>query len=123
MEIDTFLSRVKEGEQVAFTDTMHLIDEHYDYQPVAFTNGPDSDRIANPAGTNEGSCKIFAFAKLQGLTEAETLALFGDYYRHDVLENPNGDNHANIRTFIRYGWKEIHFSDEALFPPHRPSAR
>jgi len=116
MEIDTFLSRVKEGEQVAFTDTMHLIDEHYDYQPVAFTNGPDSKRIANPAGTNEGSCKIFAFAKLQGLTEAETLALFGDYYRHDVRENPNGDSHANIRTFIRYGWKEIRFSGKALSP-------
>ncbi len=116
MEIDTFLSKIKEGERVAFTDTMHLIDEHYHYQPVAFTNGPGGDRIANPAGSNEGSCKIFAFAKLQGLTEAGTLALFGDYYWHDVLENPDGDSHANIRTFIRYGWKEIRFSGEALLP-------
>jgi len=116
MEIDTFLAKIKKGERIAFKDTMHLIDEHFDYQPVAFTNGPGGDRIANPAGSNQGSCKIFAFAKLQGLAEAETLALFGDYYRHDVLENPNGASHANIRTFIRYGWKEIHFSGEALSP-------
>ena len=123
MEIDTFLSTIKKGERVAFTDTMRIIEEHYEYRPVLFTNGPDGDRIVNPAGTNEGSCKIFAFAKLQELTEAETLALFGDYYRHDVIEHPDGDSHANIRTFIRYGWEEIRFSDAALSPRHRPSAR
>jgi len=122
MAIDTFLAKIREGERVAFADTMRIIEEHYEYRPVPFTNGPEGDRIANAAGSNEGSCKIFAFAKLQGLTEAETLGLFGDYYWHDVLEDPNGDSHANIRTFIRYGWKEIRFSGAALSPRIRLSA-
>ncbi|MEP1447388.1 MAG: HopJ type III effector protein [Paraglaciecola sp.] len=46
--------------------------------------------MINQAGTNEGSCKIFYFSKLQKLTENQTLALFGSYYRDDVLANPKG---------------------------------
>ena len=33
----------------------------------------------NPAGKNEGSCKLFYFAQLKGLSPAETVALFGQY--------------------------------------------
>ena len=33
-----------------------------------------------------------------------TLWLFGDFYRKDVLENPDGTDHANIRAFMEGGW-------------------
>jgi hypothetical protein len=62
---------------------------------------------------NEGSCKIFAFALIHQLSEAQTLTLFGDYY-HDVLNNPEGSGHQNIRNFIRDGWRGICFNGVAL---------
>ncbi len=54
-----------------------------------------------------------AFAKLHELSEAKTLALFGDYYRSDVLKNPEGSDHQNIRNFIREGWAGVAFEGEA----------
>jgi len=57
---------------------------------------------------------LFSFAKLQGLTEEQTLACFGIYYRDDVLKNPDADNHQNIRNFIKTGWAGIEFDDLAL---------
>ena len=53
-----------------------------------------------PASENNGSCKIFAFAKLNGLSKQNTLDCFGKFYREDVLNNPNADDHMNIRTFM-----------------------
>ena len=119
MQIDPFLSYIRAGGRVAFGETMRLIDQHYEYRPVAFTNGPPGDQIVNAPGTNEGSCKIFSFARLHGLNQSETLTLFGDYYWDDVLGNPKATNHANIRTFMRHGWGTIHFSGEPL-SPRRP---
>lgn len=94
---------------ITFSEVMSLIDESYSFTPTAFTNGSGSDRVVNEKGTNEGSCRIFAFAQLQKLSEAQTLHCFGDYYRKDVLEHPDNDDHANIRTFMRDGWKGIAF--------------
>ena len=68
----------------------------------------------NEAGENNGSCKVFSFAKLKGLNEEETLALFGDFYRTDVLANPEGSDHQNIRNFMQYGWDGIAFQGDAL---------
>jgi hypothetical protein len=48
------------------------------------------------------------------LSEVHTLALFGGYYRDDVLGNPEGRDHGNIRHFMKYGWAGIHFEGEAL---------
>jgi hypothetical protein len=42
------------------------------------------------------------------------LACFGSYYRKDVLENPNGTDHQNIRNFMNRGWEGISFEKEAL---------
>jgi len=117
MTIHDFIERVKNGEAVSFQDTQEVIALHYDYQPTAFSNGL-AQPVLNEAGRNEGSCKIFAFAKLHALSEAQTLALFGDYYRKDVLENPEGDDHQNIRTFMRDGWAGIAFEGEALQAKH-----
>ncbi len=60
------------------------------------------------------SCRIFAFAKIHNLSAEQTLALFGDYYRKDVLGNPDGTDHQNIRNFMRDGWAGIQFDGEAL---------
>ncbi len=97
-------------ESIEFDQVMTTITNHYNYTPTRFING----EIVNEAGTNEGSCKLFSFAKLNGLSEVETLALFGRYYREDVLENPAGDDHGNIRNFILDGWLGIQFDREAL---------
>lgn len=116
MTVRQFLAQVKTGKRVSFADTLRVIDEHYAYRPVRFTNGPQGDQVVNEAGTNQGSCKIFAFAKRHALTEQPTLALFGEYYWRDVLPHPNGEDHANIRRFMKYGWHGIEFADEALTP-------
>jgi len=93
---------------------METIAENYHYQPTRFTNGLAPEQVVNEAGTNEGSCKIFAFAQLNQLSQDETLALFGRFYREDVLGNPAGTDHANIRTFISQGWGGIAFDGEVL---------
>ena len=95
---------------VIFDHTMATIDANYAFTPTQFTNG----NTTNKAGSNNGSCKIFAFAKLHNLAPEKTLALFGDYYRIDVLQNPEASDHANIRNFIQHGWQGIAFSGNAL---------
>lgn len=95
---------------VDFTTVMDVINTHYEYTPTLFKNG----EVENSSGTNEGSCKIFAFAKFHHLSEAQTLALFGTYYRDDVLGNPSGSDHANIRNFMQTGWAGVRFESEPL---------
>lgn len=114
MTIEEFLNRLNSNDTIAFNDTMAVIADNYNYQPTEFSNGLEDDAVINAAGTNEGSCKIFAFAQLQQLDQAQTLQLFGDYYRKDVLENPNGNDHQNIRNFIKHGWDGIRFNGTAL---------
>ncbi|UJF18448.1 HopJ type III effector protein [Vibrio sp. SS-MA-C1-2] len=96
--------------KVMFEQTMKVIDEQFEFTPTRFVNG----ETENQAGQNNGSCKIFAFAQIQRLDEASTLACFGQYYRDDVLKNPDGHDHANIRNFIQQGWTGIHFDAPAL---------
>lgn len=110
MELAAFIEQLGENETLDFEDTMAVIEANYLYTPVQFSNG---DQI-NEAGTNEGSCKIFAFAQLNQLSEAQTLACFGRFYRVDVLQNPEGSDHGNIRNFIKHGWSGISFNLPAL---------
>lgn len=111
MPIEYFLHKLRtQPDTVSFTDTMEVIEAGYHFTPVRFTNGS----VVNEAGTNSGSCKLFAFAKLQQLSKEETLACFGDYYRVDVLQHPEATNHANIRNFMITGWDGISFDGEAL---------
>lgn len=113
MNLNEFLAAVKAGGSVSFQQTQSVIAENYAYRPTTFRNGVGGDTVQNPAGTNEGSCKLFAFAQLHNLDEAQTLALFGDYYR-EVLDDPSGEGHRNIRNFIKYGWAGIHFDGAPL---------
>lgn len=97
-------------EVVTFETVMSVIDTHYAFTPTAFSNGNQH----NEANTNNGSCKIFAFAKLNDLSQQATLNAFGEFYTEDVLKHPQGTNHANIRNFMVQGWSGIEFEQPAL---------
>jgi len=105
---------LKTPEIIDFNQIIAMINQHYFYTPTLFTNGIGEHKIVNEAGSNEGSCRLFAFAKLNHLTKEQTLTCFGKYYRDDVLKNPLGNDHANIRKFMEYGWIGIHFDGVAL---------
>ena len=109
MTRDTYKKKL-EANTVHFEDTMAVIDAYFDFFPTAFKNG----ETFNKEGENNGSCKLFAFAKKEGYSEQQTLQAFGDFYRKDVLEHPNEANHANIRNFIKFGWGGIAFDGEPL---------
>ncbi len=111
MPLDAFLEKLNTSpETVIFEETMAIIDENYAFNDTAFLNGDTQ----NAAGQNNGSCKIFAFGAANNLTKDQTLHCFGDYYRVDVLDNPEADDHRNIRNFMKQGWQGIHFEGEAL---------
>lgn len=107
-----FRQLTTEPDTISFQQSIELIESLYDFTETAFRNGDKQ----NAAGENNGSCKIFAFALLHRLSEPQTLQMFGDYYRQDVLLSPAGTDHANIRQFIQYGWDGIEFSALALSP-------
>ena len=67
---------------------------HSTYEAVAFKCG----EVDSTAEQNQGSAKIFSFAKLQELPAETTLELFGRFYRDDVIKNPDGNDHGNIRS-------------------------
>lgn len=114
--MNELLRRVRAGEPVEFAEVQQAIDAAYDYHPTAFRNGLGESPVFNPAGSNEGSCRLLAFARLHQLDEAQTLALFGHYYRDEVLGDPEGSGHANIRAFMRDGWAGVSFDGIALTP-------
>lgn len=109
--IENLLNKIKSNpELLTFQETIEVIETNYNFTPTTFKNGNQ----INNAGENNGSCKIFAFAKLHQLEKEETLALFGSYYFDDVLKNPDGNDHQNIRNFMNFGWDAISFEGEAL---------
>jgi hypothetical protein len=105
------LEKIKtKPEEITFQEVISFIDNQYDFNSVKFKNG----NLTNEIGQNLGSCKIFSFAKINNLTQLETLFCFGDFYRKDVLNNPEGSDHQNIRNFIVSGWECIFFEGIAL---------
>ncbi|TXS92916.1 HopJ type III effector protein [Parahaliea maris] len=109
MTPEQLVDALKTHQALEFEDTMAVIDEHFDYTPTAFKNGEQ----ANEPGQNAGSCKILAFGQFMGLSEEEALRGFGRFYR-DVQNTPDGDDHGNIRNFIRYGWSGVSFDSAPL---------
>ena len=92
-----------------FEDTLELIARFFEYQPMRFFNGP----LDNAAGENEGACRVFCLAQYCNLNEADTLQLFAEHYRQ-VLDDPAGDSHGNIRQFMTTGWSGIRFDGQPL---------
>lgn len=89
-----------DGGDITFAEVMDLIDKYYESQILEFKNGD----IVNQPGENEGSAKVFSYAALSELDKESTLKLFGEHYR-SVKANPDGDDHQNIRNFMKYGWE------------------
>jgi hypothetical protein len=113
MTLDAFLATLETTpEYIEFDDTLQVIEANYRYSPAGFRNGP----LHNAPGENAGSCRIFAFAKRHGLSEAQTLHCFGRFYRQDVLGEPAGDGHRNIRQFMQTGWSGVVFDSDPLAP-------
>ncbi|MEP3837490.1 MAG: HopJ type III effector protein [Algibacter sp.] len=111
MKLESFKKKLKEDPKaIAFTDTMGAIEENYEFEPTAFKNGT----LENAKGQNSGSCKLFAFAKTQGFSKDETLACFGQYYFDEVLKDPNGTGHQNIRNFMNTGFEGLSFEGNPL---------
>ena len=98
---------------ISFQLTMDVVEELFEVNEVAFSVGD----VASEPGQNMGSAKIFSFAKMNELEKGTCLQLFGDYYRKDVLENPDGTDHANIRAFIKGGWEAVKFPDGYALSP------
>jgi hypothetical protein len=94
---------------IEFNDVIALVDSAFAFTPTAFTNGD----VSNDANQNNGSCKLLALGQYLNLSQAQTLALFGRFYREDVLNNPEGDDHANIRNFMETGHEGVVFE---VFP-------
>ena len=92
-------------ETIEFNDVITLVDSAFAFTPTAFTNGD----ITNEANQNNGSCKLLALGQHLKLNQAQTLALFGRFYREDVLNNPEGNDHANIRNFMKTGHEGVAF--------------
>lgn len=112
MNLNDFLKKLNDTPgSIDFTDTIAVIDALYDFTPSTFQNGEQ----LNAAGQNNGSCKLFSFARLHKLSKEQTLHCFGNYYR-DVLNTPTGTDHANIRNFMKYGWDGIEFDGTPLKP-------
>lgn len=109
-EVSALLHAIDAG-KLNFSDVISFIDDHYRYTPVEFHNG----EAHNPAGVNEGSAKVFGFAQLHGLNQADTLKLFCEHYQA-VKNTPNGNDHTNIRNFLFWGWRAFLMPRNPLSP-------
>ncbi|NHB56698.1 HopJ type III effector protein [Acinetobacter sp. 194] len=102
------LAQLKAGE-AKFADVIAYIDSKFNHTPTAFKNGQQ----ANAATENQGSAKVFSFAKLNDLNVEDTLSLFAEHYAA-VLAAPEATDHQNIRQFMINGWDDVEFEGTAL---------
>ena len=108
MMAQDLLTQLQTGE-AKFTDVIAYIEARYNHTPTAFKNGQQ----ANAATENQGSAKVFSFAQLNDLDQAQTLSLFAEHYA-SVLATPEATDHQNIRQFMQNGWNGIKFEGIAL---------
>lgn len=107
-KIEILLSDLKLN-KINFAEVIAFIETQYKHTPTAFKNGD----VYNEDNQNQGSAKVFAFAQLNQLNEADTLFLFAEHYQA-VLADEKGSGHQNIRQFIKHSWSGIHFEGIAL---------
>jgi hypothetical protein len=106
--IQTLISDLKQN-SLPFSEVIKFIETYYQHQPTAFKNGD----AFNEATQNQGSAKVFAFAKINNLSAEDTLYLFAEHYQ-SVLANPDGTDHQNIRQFMAHAWPGVVFEGEVL---------
>lgn len=99
---------------IDFEEIISVLRGHYRLTPCTFVTGRGTPReTVNPAGSNAASCLLLAVARRLGLEEQTTLNLYGRHYR-DVLADPDGSAHANIRAFMANGWQGVVFEQDPL---------
>lgn len=108
MNSKELLERVK-NKDILFAEIISFIESNYEYYPTAFKNG----NLYNESNQNQGSAKVLYFAYLNQLEKEDTLLLFAEHYQN-VLENPEAENHQNIRQFIQNGWDGVQFETVTL---------
>jgi len=114
-DLKHFIQQIKTTpETIEFKNVISIIERYYDYTPGKFSNGTADEKVINAAGENEGSCKLFSFAKIHQLNGMQTLHCFGHYYREDVLQHPENSDHGNIRAFMKHGWSHVVFESDVL---------
>ena len=109
-DISAILNAI-DNKTMRFDDVINYIDDYYRYVPVTFGKGGRDKGV----GGNGKSAKIFALAKLHGLSQLDTLKLFAEHY-DAVKSTPNGTDHANIRNFLHWGWQGFLMQDNPLSP-------
>jgi hypothetical protein len=107
-QLQSLLESLKQN-AVQFAEVIALININYQHHPTAFKNG----ETYNQATQNQGSARVFAFAKLNDLSTEDTLSLFAEHYQ-TVLATPDAADHQNIRQFMIHGWPGIIFEGAAL---------
>ena len=71
-DITIFLTKLRtDPENIQFSDVIALIDAHYDHIPTVFSNGA----MINEATQNQGSAKVFSFARIHNLSKIENLTM------------------------------------------------
>ncbi len=92
------------------------IHSEYHYEAKTFSVAG----LQSKAGENEGSAKILAFAIDNKLATEETLTLFGQCYQ-EVLDDPDGEIHPNIRLLMVNGIASVKFSEGSCLTKRRKS--
>uniref|UniRef100_A0A7S3JU34 Uncharacterized protein n=1 Tax=Aureoumbra lagunensis TaxID=44058 RepID=A0A7S3JU34_9STRA len=115
--LSAFLQKLRNDDEVIdIKETLEVIEGLYDYSPKPFSIG---DEISNEAGQNEGSAKILSFVKLAGVEDLDiTLRCFGSAYK-DVLADPEGESHQNIRALMKLGLDAIEFPQGVALSPRQ----
>jgi hypothetical protein len=106
-ECEVFNANVEmSADSLTMEEVIEVIDTWYESGLIEFRNGD----MVNKPGENEGSAKILSYAALSNLDKETTLKLWGQHYR-EVLKDPEGDSHQNIRNFMKYGWEGVPFEN------------
>jgi hypothetical protein len=92
-DIRTFIERLRTTpETIQFAEVIALIDSHYSHTPTAFINGA----ATNQASENQGSAKVFSFARLHDLNEIETLHCFALKPLINFVKHFGGNFHRSL---------------------------
>jgi hypothetical protein len=101
--INSLLEGLK-NHTITFKEVLEFIETDITHVPTAFKNG----EAFNEATQNQGSAKVFTFAKKHEMSAADALYLFAEHYQA-VLATPEAADHQNIRQFMIHGWQGLQF--------------
>lgn len=93
-------------ERPRLESTIDSIKSMWDFIPQGFIVGNQT----NEPGLNEASLLILAYADMYDLPLEKILIMFGEAY-DEVVADPDGDNHLNVRSLMANGMT-------AFFPSH-----